>query len=310
MMSRDEAPRIAVTGIGAVHGLGTGVELLLDALREGRAPEADLLEADYAPEAFRESSKTYMDPCSDLALAACYLAVRDAGLMPEGAEHPEFASDRPGSSLGTAYGTLESMLNMTGRVQQRGLRFGSPMIFTHAFINTPAALIAIEYDLRGPNMTHSMGDASSAVALAYALTMMRAWRTDIMLVGGADALSEPLIAAMDEQGFDAVMAEGAAIMVLETADHAAARGAPPLAELRGAACLAPCRDDAGERALIAAGVECARVIDAATVCGHTFGASVALSSVCCAALAAEAGEPLAAVSADGSGAVVIEEWRE
>lgn len=309
-MSREEATRIAITGSGAVHSLGTGVEPLLDALREGRAPEDDLLEADYDPDVFRESSKTYMDPCSDLALAACYLALRDAGLVPEGAEHPEFATDRPGSSLGTAYGTLESMLNMTGRVQQKGLRFGSPMIFTHAFINTPAALLSIEYDLRGPNMTHSMGDASAAVALAYALTMMRAGRSELMLAGGVDALAEPLIAALDAEGFDPVMAEGAAIVVLETEEHAAARGVTPLAELRGAACLAPCRDDAGERALLAAGIERARVIDAATVCGHTFGASVALSAVCCAALAAEAGEPLAAVSADGSGAVVIEEWRE
>ena len=48
------------------------------------------------------------------------------------------------------------------------------MIFTHAFINTPSALIAIEHDLRGSNMTHALGDASSAAALSYALTMMRA----------------------------------------------------------------------------------------------------------------------------------------
>ena len=308
-MMADEV-RIAITGIGAVHALGTGIEPLVEALRTGDEPVEDLLEADYDPADFRESSKTYMDPCSDLALAACYLALRDAGLVPEGAERPELDSDRSGVSLGTAYGTLESMLNMTGRVQQRGLRLGSPMIFTHAFINTPAALMSIEYDLRGPNMTHSPGDASSAAALGYALTMMRAGRADLMLAGGAEALAEPLIAAMDETGFDGILAEGAAILVLETAEHADARGARPLAELSGAACLAPCQHEAGERALIAAGIQRARVIDATSGCGHTFGASVALSAACCAALAGEAGEPLAAVSANGSGAVVIEEWRE
>jgi 3-oxoacyl-[acyl-carrier-protein] synthase II len=189
--------RIAITGIGAVSGLGPTVEPIVDALRAGDAPKDDLLEADYDPEDFRESSKTYMDPCSDHALTACYLAVRDAGLGWEAGEHPGFDSERMGASIGTAFGTLESMLNMTGRVRQKGLRFGSPMIFTHAFINTPAALIAIEYELQGPNMTHSLGDASSAAAVAYALTMMRAGRADLMLVGGCEALSDPLIAAMD-----------------------------------------------------------------------------------------------------------------
>ncbi|MFW5867827.1 MAG: beta-ketoacyl synthase N-terminal-like domain-containing protein [Armatimonadota bacterium] len=324
--------RIAITGIGAVSGLGAGVEPLVAALRDGAEPGTDLLEADYDPEDYRESSKTYMDPCSDHALAACYLAVRDAGLGWEAAAHPGFDSQRLGASVGSAFGTLESMLNMSGRVQQKGLRFGSPMIFTHAFMNTPAALIAIEYELQGPNMMHSTGDASSAAALAYALTMMRAGRADLMLVGGCEALTDPLIAAMDAKadGLEArptndvdgnddgrlgasptdVLGEGAAILVLETQAHAVARGARPLAELTGAASLAPCSDGAGERALIAARSERARVIDAATVCGHTFGASVALSAACCAALAAEAGEPLAAVSADGSGAVVIEGWRE
>lgn len=302
-------PRIAVTGIGAVHALGVGVEPLLAALRAGREPQADLLDADFDPEQLRETPKTYMDRCADLALAACYLAVRDAGLAWQGVEHPAEDPERLGAALGTAFGPLDSMLNMTGRVQQKGLRFGSPMIFTHAFINTPSALIAIEYDLRGPNMTHTLGDASSAAALAYALTMMRAERADLMLVGGAESLAEPLVAAMDAEGFEGALGEGAAILVLETAEHAAARGATPLAELTGAACLAPCREDAGERALLAAGSECARVIDAASVCGHTFGASVALSAACCAALAAEAGEPLAAVARGGSGAAVFEEWR-
>lgn len=302
-------PRIAVTGIGAVHALGVGVEPLLAALRAGCEPETDLLAADFVPEQFRETPKTYMDRCADLALAACYLAVRDAGLEWPGAEHPDTDPERRGVSLGTAYGPLDSMLNMTARVQQKGLRFGSPMIFTHAFINTPSALIAIEYDLRGPNMTHALGDASSAAALSYALTMMRAGRADLMLVGGAESLAEPLVAAMDAAGFEGALGEGAAILVLETAEHAAARGATPLAELTGAACLAPCRADAGARALIAAGTECARVIDAARVCGHSFGASVALSAACCAALVSAAGEPLAAVARGGAGAAVFEEWR-
>lgn len=302
-------PRVVVTGIGAVHGLGVGVESLVEALHAGREPETDLLEAEFDPEQFRETPKTYMDRCADLALAACYLAVRDAALRGGDVEPPGIDPARLGVSLGTAFGPLDSMLNMTGRVQQKGLRFGSPMIFTHAFINTPGALIAIEYDLRGPNMTHTLGDASSAAALAYALSMLRAGRADLMLVGGAESLADPLVAAMDAEGFDGVLGEGAAILVLETAEHAAGRGARPRAELTGASCLTPCGADGGERALAAAGAQCARVIDAATVCGHTFGASVALSAACCAALAEAAEEPLAAVARGGAGAAIFEEWR-
>lgn len=309
MQSRSDDVRIVVTGVGAIHGLGAGVEPLIDALQAGERPAEDLLAADYDPEDFRESSKTYMDPCSDLALAACYLAVRDADLGWEGARHPGLASERLGASLGTAWGTTESMLNMTARVQQRGLRFGSPMIFTHSFINSPAALISIEYELQGPNMTHSLGDASSAAALKYAMTAIRTGRADLMLAGGAEALSKPVVAALGDAGFPGPIGEGSAILMLETAAHALERGAKPIAELIGAACLAPCATAAGERALLAAGTDCARVIDASEACGHAFGASVALSAACCAVLAADAEEPLAAVSRDGSGAVVFERWR-
>ncbi|MGC9319946.1 MAG: beta-ketoacyl synthase N-terminal-like domain-containing protein [Armatimonadota bacterium] len=309
-MARADLRRIVVTGVGAIHGLGVGAPPLIEALRAGGEPDEDLLAADYDPEDYRESPKTYMDPCSDLVLAACYLAVRDANLGWQGAEHPGFESDRLGVSLGTAFGTTASMLSMTGRVQQKGLRFGSPMIFTHAFINTPAALASIEYELQGPNMTHSLGDASAAAAFAYALTMMRGGRADLMLAGGAEALSDPVIAVMDERGVAGVLGEGAAMLILETAECASNRGARPLAELTGASCLAPCADGGGE-AVLAAGADGARVIDASPACGHTFGASVALSAACCVGMLTDgAGEPLAAVAPDGSGAVVLEEWRE
>ena len=113
-------PRIAVTGIGAVHALGVGVEPLLAALRAGRAPEADLLAADFDPEQFRETPKTYMDRCADLALAACYLAGAGLGA---GAEHPD---TDPSAGRLKRLRAAGPMLNMTARVQQKGLGLARP----------------------------------------------------------------------------------------------------------------------------------------------------------------------------------------
>ncbi|HUS80696.1 MAG TPA: beta-ketoacyl synthase N-terminal-like domain-containing protein, partial [Armatimonadota bacterium] len=193
-------PRVVVTGIGAVHGLGLDVASMLDALAAGDEvlQPGDVVRCDhFDPEQFRESPKTYMDRCADLLMGACYLAVRDLQPDWQGIEALGLQPERCGVSVGTAYGPTESMLNMTGRVQQKGLRFGSPMIFTHTFANAPGALVAIEYRLQGSCMTQLLGGRSAAAALAYALTTIRLGRADLVLAAGVDAISRPLLAALD-----------------------------------------------------------------------------------------------------------------
>ncbi len=318
---------IVITGLGLVHGLGIGIDPLLEAVSDdgsvGRAsplraalrgyegqalPDEPAVEcSDFEPENYRESSKTYLDRCSDLTLGACYLAVRDAGLSWQEQQHPRW-----GVSLGSAHGCLESMLNMTGRVQQKGLRFGSPVIFTHSFANSPAALAAIEYDLQGPCMTHCVGDLSGAVALEYALTAIRLGKADLVLAGGADALSRALLASVNAGTLGAKPGEAGALLVTETAEHAKHRGAQPLAELAGAAVLAQTSDgDALTAALEDAGEEAAEVVTAPAACGHTFGASVALDAATCVGLLADEHQgPLAAVSRDRRAALVFRRWGE
>lgn len=295
-MAADDA-RVVVTGLGLIHALGQGVDPLLEELAAGDEPlePGDVAECfDFDPEQLRESSKTYMDRCADLLLGACYLAVRDAHEDWSGPEDSRIAGDRSGVSIGTAFGPTESMLNMTGRVQSKGLRFGSPMIFTHTFVNAPAALVSIEYGLQGPCMTHVMGDSSGGVALVYAAAMLRRGRADVIIAGGVDAASRPLLAALDASGDDRPVGEAAAVLMLETADAARARGARILAEL--VADTAPSE---------------AREVSAPAACGHSFGASVALSAACCAGLIArgEAG-PLVAASPDDSTAIMFREWAD
>ncbi len=284
--------RVVITGLGPISAVGIGREEFWAGLAEGRdgrrTPEllahaaagfpllAECL--DFAVQDYVSSEKTYLDRCSAFVLAACRLALDDAGLQAS-----SVAPGRLGLSLCTAFGCLESMHTITARVQARGVRLASPMIFTHSFANSPASLAAIEYGLAGPTPTWSGEEASPALALQYAFDLVRWGRAEVMLAGGAEALSPALLAALRAGGEVAqglVPGEGACLLVLESEAGARARGATALAELQEVAWGA----DAGGPAGAKGGLEGSA--------GETFGASLALA--CAAALhggvgAAEAG---------------------
>jgi 3-oxoacyl-[acyl-carrier-protein] synthase II len=234
--------RVAITGLAPISAVGIGRDDFWQGLAEGRegrrpperlqgVPAALPLLAeclDFVVEDYLESQKTYLDRCSQLVLAACGLAFEDAGLAWRDLDHPRVAL-----SLGTAFGCLDSWTSVTARVQARGVRMASPVVFTHSFINTPASLAAIEYALQGPAATWCAGDLSAAVALQYALDLIRDGRADVALAGGADALSLPLLAAQGAEplGDTRVSGEGACLLVLEPLDAATGRGARVLGEL-------------------------------------------------------------------------------
>ncbi len=238
---------VAVTGLGVLAPLGVGREAFSRCLaagayqpREPRLFDASIYETQVAAEVpefdlkqLVETPKTYLDRCSALTLAACFLAVRDASLPWQDSD-----ADRRGLSHGTAFGCLDSLLAVTGRMRRQGTRAASPMIFTHAFVNSPASLAAIEYSLRGSAATFADGSLSGAEAVAYGQGRVAAGDVDFCLAGGAEALSEALYAALDEEGEAGdgfVPAEGAAMLVLEPPERAERRGARPLGLLLGCA---------------------------------------------------------------------------
>lgn len=256
--------RTVITGLGPISAIGIGREDFAAGLREGRegrrAPErlvghglpllAECL--DFVVEDYLESEKTYLDRCSELTLAACALAWQDAGI-----DWRELDHTRVGLCLGTAYGCLDSLENMTARVQKKGVRFGSPVIFTHSFANSPTSLTAVEYKLEGPTSTFCVGEASAASALDFAARIISDGRAEVVLAGGVEALSLPLLGYLGLEPPEWVPGEGACLLVLESEEHAGARGATVLAEVMEV-------DLRGE------------VRASAAAYGHTFGASVAL----------------------------------
>lgn len=280
--------RAVITGMGPICAVGIGSEDFAEGLienRDGRtAPQrlcdhttfAQLAECvDFVVEDYLESEKTYLDRCSELTLAACHLAFRDAGLNWHDLDHP-----RAGLCVGTAMGCLDSMANLTARVQKRGVRFGSPVIFTHSFANSPTSLAAIEYDLQGPTSTFCTGDISAAAALDYARRIIADGRADVVIAGGVDALSAPLLHALAGIEYSAVPGEGACFLVLESEEHARARGAVVRGELAAVTLGAGSRAEQAAAAVQEAGHDAADVAVFAPrdTYGHTFGASLALSA--------------------------------
>jgi 3-oxoacyl-(acyl-carrier-protein) synthase len=150
-------------------------------------------------------------------------------------------SERCGLAVGTAYGCLDSMAANSQRVQTKGARLASPLLFMHSFVNAPASLIAIEWGLRGPAATFTDGALSAAAALSWATDLLCRGKVDMMLVGGVETLSEPLLRAVEA---DPTLAggvqplEAAVFFLLERAEVAARRGARPLAEIESASLTA------------------------------------------------------------------------
>lgn len=191
------------------------------------------------------------DRCTQLGAAAAQLAVADAGL-----ENGSWQADpeRTGVSIGSAIGGATALENNYQAYFTAGPRALRTRAIPMSMANDASAWIAIRYGVTGPCVTVSTACASGADALIAGYQMIVSGEADVVLAGGAEApvvrsivsgftkmgaLSmrndEPAYASRpfskDRDGF--VIAEGAAVLVLESQAHAAARGARKYAYLRG-----------------------------------------------------------------------------
>ena len=262
-MTAPERRRVVVTGLGLVTPLGNSVDASWSALLAGRsgigpisqfdatefgtriAGEVDGLEVrDYVD----AKAARRMDRCSHLVLAAARQAEADAAI------DAESVGDRAGVAIGSALGGVASFEQAVTQVTTRGPGRVNPFSIVQTLPNLPAAWVSIELGTRGPLLTQSTACAASNMSLGDGLDAIRLDRADVMFCGGTEApVTATAVAAFaamralstrnddpegasrpfdrDRDGF--VMAEGAAVLVLEELEHARARGARIYAELAG-----------------------------------------------------------------------------
>lgn len=249
--------RIVVTGLGLVTPVGAGRDEVWQALLSGRSGIAPVESFDtsaynvhlgaevrgFAAEGFvRAQDPAEMGRASRFAIAAARMALEDAALDPG-----EVPAERSGVAMGTTSGEPVEVERLNDRILAgRADQVGGEFIGRYP-CHLIAAHVARELGFRGVNTMLPAACAAGNYAIAYAIDALRAGRADLMLAGGADAFSRitysgfyrlGAIAPERCQPFDRnrkgmVPGEGAAILVLETAERALARGARIYAELAG-----------------------------------------------------------------------------
>ena len=256
-------PEVVVTGLGATTPLGGDVASTWDAMLAGRSgvtrltePWAEQLPVRIAARLVVEPSEVIervklrrLDRSEAAALIAAHQAWADAGLA-----DAEFDGDRLAVSVGTGIGGATTLLAQDDILEANGARRVSPHTVPMLMPNGPAAYIGLELGARAGVHCVASACATGAEAIAHGVDIIRSGRADVVVAGGTEAVIHPLpiagFASMramstrnDEperasrpwdkarDGF--VLGEGAAVIVLERAEHAAARGARVYARLAG-----------------------------------------------------------------------------
>ncbi len=256
--------RVVVTGIGLVTSLGVGREENWAAAVAGRSGASTITGFDpldtastiacqirgFEPTEFMEHrTARRMDRFAQLAVAAARMAVDDSGLVVTDAISP-----RIGALVGSGIGGLATFVEQTLLVAERGPDRASPLFIPMVIGNMAAAQVSMELGLKGPLSCVSTACASGNHALGDATDVIRRGQADVMLAGGTEAtITRTGIAAFNamralstrnddpaaaSRPFDVgrdgfVMGEAGAILVLESLEHAVARGAEPICEVLG-----------------------------------------------------------------------------
>lgn len=266
-LNRNGMPRVVVTGMGAVTALGD-VSSFWNNLLAGQSgvKRVETIPIEHVPvkiaaEVRNFESKPYiehkearrMGRASQFAVVAAHHAVQDAGYSSTDTFQDE--GERVGVVVGTTLGSHELSTNATYTYRASGYRKPNPLSLINALPNMPAHYVSRFFGALGPLNTPSTACAAGTHSIGLGADLIRQRRSDVVLSGGVESiLQDYTIAGFDamtalateyndnpelaSRPFDAdrsgfVMGEGAAILVLESLDHALKRGARIYAEVMG-----------------------------------------------------------------------------
>ncbi|MEE1266827.1 MAG: beta-ketoacyl-ACP synthase II [Akkermansia sp.] len=258
--------RIVITGMGALTPLGNSVEETWEGMKNGRSGIGKIESIDdsalnvhiagevrgYDPAPFFKKDPKSVRRCDrfeQLTMGAVAEALENAALDVEKVD-----KTRVGVMIGSGIGGLGIHGDGCAALIQSGPRRVSPFCIPYMITNMASGMVSIEYGFGGPNMSISTACATANHCIGEAWRIMKFGDADVMICGGAEAAVLPVGIAgfanmkalstrnddpatasrpydVDRDGF--VMAEGAGIIILETLEHAQARGAKILAELVG-----------------------------------------------------------------------------
>ena len=254
--------RVVITGLGMVSAAGEGVDLAWKAVLQGRSlvrsiehfdtsglpvtigaevPDFDPVRYFDAKDARRVSRFV------QFAVAAALECQADSGL------DAGQGQERWGVNVGVGIGSIGDICSQS-EIAAKTPRRVSPFFIPYTITNMASGLVATRLKFKGPNLCSATACASGTHAVGEAYALIRSGQADVMLAGGAEATFCPLTIAgfanmkalsrrnddptgacrpfaVDRDGF--VLGEGAGVVMLESYEHAQARGAKVYAELRG-----------------------------------------------------------------------------
>lgn len=253
--------RVVVTGLGAITALGHSAESTWAAMLEGQSgtgpftllnPEDHITNTicevkEFEPDQYMDRRDARRrDRYQQLATVAAQEAMAQAQLP-----LTEENSHRIGIILGTGVGGIRTLVEQGKVFVEKGLRRVTPFAITMIMPNGAAGLLAIDYGIKGPTTTITTACASASDAIGHAYRAIRSGDLDAALTGGSESIMATVALVGFEragatstkssgtpQPFDKnrdglVVGEGAGMLVLESLEHAKARGATILAEISG-----------------------------------------------------------------------------
>ncbi|UCM87673.1 beta-ketoacyl-ACP synthase II [Streptomyces marincola] len=259
---------VVVTGVGATTPLGGDSASTWEGLLAGRSGVRNLTEEWAADLPVRFAATAAVDPADVLprpqarrldrtaqfALLAAREAWADAGFTARAGEDDAADPDRVGAVIASGIGGVTTLLQQYDVLKERGARRVSPHTVPMLMPNSPSANVSLEFGARAGVHTPVSACASGAEAVGYAGEMIRTGRADVVVAGGTEGCIHPLpiaafanMMAMSKDNEDPqrasrpydtgrngfVLGEGAGVVILESAEHAARRGARVYCELLG-----------------------------------------------------------------------------